>query len=203
MTELNKIELFEKGYTIFNIYNLNDVEINNALDELYTLSKKKFNCLRYCRLHGMGMSHLKDEFEKLEKEKQIQLKNDLYEIWYYKDVDKTKFRKPILNKIKSFFYNEEIENMNHACQISMYNDGCYLIEHNDGYNPTPKYKCAILVYLNKKEEIKNGGELVLEGNIKIKPIIGTVVVLDFTKNDVKHGVTQVSGYERKCFLNFC
>ena len=122
MTELNKIELFEKGYTTFNIYNLNDVEINNALDELYTLSKKKFNCLRYCRLGGMEMSHLKDEFEKLEKEKQIQLKNDLYEIWYYRDVDKTKFRKPILNKIKSFFYNEEIENMNHECQISMYND---------------------------------------------------------------------------------
>ena len=93
MTELNKIELFEKGYTTFNIYNLNDVEINNALDELYTLSKKKFNCLRYCRLGGMEMSHLKDEFEKLEKEKQIQLKNDLYEIFRYTEIKLTIFQK--------------------------------------------------------------------------------------------------------------
>ncbi len=203
MTEQHKIQLFEQGYTIFNLYDLNDNEINESLNKLYELSKNEFTNLRYKKILADSNNFIKDIFENLEEIKNSVKNFNLYEIWYYNDVNKEIFKKPLLNKIKNFFYNENIDAFNHASHITMYNDDCFLIEHNDGFNPNSKYKCVILIYLNKEEEIVNGGELILNGNIKVKPIIGNVVVMDFTKNDVKHGVSKVSGYERKCFLNFC
>ena len=204
MNELNKIELFEKGYTVFNLYELNDSEINEVLDELYRLSNKEFKTLRYKDINSQEANFIKDSFENLEEIKNFTKKHNLYEIWYYNDVfPKDKFNKKLLNKIKQFFYDEDIITNNHASCISMYNDDCFLIEHNDGYNPNSKYKCVILIYLNKEEEIKQGGELILNQNIKVKPILGTVAMMDFTKNDVRHGVSVVNGYQRKCYLNFC
>jgi len=203
MTELNKIELFEKGYTTFNLYDIDDVEIHNSLNELYSMSNVEFKTLRYKNIHSEEATFIKDSFENLEEIKNSTKKNNLYEIWYYNDVNKDKFKKPLLNKIKNFFYNEGIDEFHHSSYITMYNDDCFLIEHCDGFNPNSKYKCVILIYLNKEDELQTGGELILNGNVEVKPIIGNVAIMDFTKNDVKHGVKKVSGYQRKCYLNFC
>lgn len=204
MTESNKIELFKKGYTTFNLYDLNDSEINQALDELYLLGNEEFKTLRYKKIKDDSAIFIKDSFENLEVVKNSVKKDNLFEIWYYNDVSpKNKFNKSLLNKIKQFFYNEDLDIFYHTSHITMYNDKCFLTEHNDGFNPNSKYKCVILIYLNKEDEIKEGGELILDGNIKIKPILGNVAMMDFTKNDVKHGVINVHGYNRKCFLNFC
>ncbi len=204
MTEQHKIQLFEEGYTVFNLYDLNDSEINQSLDTLYQLSKKEFKNLRYKKVGAQSNTFVKDSFENLEEIKNSIKKDNLYEIWYYNDVlPKNKFNKQLLNKIKNFFYNENIDEFYHSSSISMYNDGCFLIEHTDGFNPNSLYKCVILIYLNKEDEIKDGGELILDNHIKVKPILGNVAIMDFTKNDISHGVTKVNGYQRKCFLNFC
>ena len=205
MNEQHKKQLFEEGYTTFNLYDLKDDEINSALDELYEMGKKEFKTLRYKKIQSSGGdTFIKDSFENLEIHKNSVRKYDLYEIWYYNDVlPKNKFNKVLLNKIKQFFYNEDVDVFNHTSSISMYNDDCVLIEHNDGFNPNSKYKCVILIYLNKEDEIKEGGELILNSNIRIKPLLGTIAILDFTKNDIRHGVSMVKDYQRKCFLNFC
>lgn len=204
MKESNKIELFEKGYTTFNLYDLNDSEINESLNQLYLLGNEEFKTLRYKKIKDNSATFIKDSFENLEVVKDSINKNNLFEIWYYNDVSpKSKFNKLLLNKIKQFFYNEDLDIFYHSSHITMYNDGCFLTEHNDGFNPNSKYKCVILIYLNKENEIGEGGELILDGNVKIKPLLGTVAMMDFTKNDVKHGVSNVFAYERKCFLNFC
>lgn len=203
MTELNKKELFEKGYTTFNLYDINDVEIHNSLTELKQLSNAEFKNLRYKKVNANSNTFLKDSFENLESFKQSLNKDGLYEIWYYNELDKERFKKPLLNKIYNFFYNDNIDLFYHSSCISMYNDDCFLIEHCDGFNPNSKYKCVILIYLNDELEIKEGGELILDKNLVVKPIIGTVAMMDFTKNDVSHGVKKVNGYQRKCYLNFC
>jgi Rps23 Pro-64 3,4-dihydroxylase Tpa1-like proline 4-hydroxylase len=205
MNESHKIQLFKEGYTTFNLYELNDSEINQSLNELQTLSKKEFKNLRYKTINNTNDGvFIKDSFENLEEIKNSIKKTNLYEMWYYNDViPKNKYNKQLLNKIKQFFYNEDVNDFNHATYITMYNDGCVLIEHNDGFNPNSKYKCVILIYLNDESEIQTGGELILDGNILIKPVIGNVAIMDFTKNDIKHGVKEVSGYHRKCYLNFC
>lgn len=203
MTESNKIELFEKGYTTFNLYELNDSEINKSLDELYQLSKNEFKNLRYKKIGAESNSFINDSFTNLEEIKNGFKNINLYEIWYYNDIfPKNKFNN-LLNKIKLFFYGKELDVFYHMPAISMYNDDCYLIEHSDGFNPNSKYQCVILIYLNKEDEIKEGGELILDGHVEIKPIMGTVAMMDFTKNDIRHGVKKVSNYERKCFVNFC
>ena len=203
MTELNKKELFEKGYTTFNLYDINDVEIHNSLTELKQFSNAEFKNLRYKKVNANSNTFLKDSFENLESFKQSLNKDGLYEIWYYNELDKERFKKPLLNKIYNFFYNDNIDLFYHSSCISMYNDDCFLIEHCDGFNPNSKYKCVILIYLNDELEIKEGGELILDKNVVVKPIIGTVAMMDFTKNDVSHGVKKVNGYQRKCYLNFC
>jgi Rps23 Pro-64 3,4-dihydroxylase Tpa1-like proline 4-hydroxylase len=204
MTESNKIELFEKGYTKFNLYELGDSEINESLDDLYSLGNEEFKTLRYKKVKDNSSTFIKDSFLDLESIKESIIKNNLFEIWYCNEVvPKDKFNKKLLNKIKQFFYNENLDTFNHTSYITMYNDNCFLTEHKDGFNPNSKYKCVILIYLNKEEEIKIGGNLILDDMIEIKPILGEVVIIDFTKNDVKHGVSIVYGYERKCFLNFC
>lgn len=203
MTESNKSELLNNGYTIFNLYDIDDSEIHNALSEIQNLSNTEFKNLRYKKMGAESNTFLKDSFENLESFKQSLNKDNLYEVWYYNDVDKNLFKKSLLNKIYNYFYNGNIDEFYHSSCISMYNDDCFLVEHWDGFNPNSKYKCVILIYLNDESEIKSGGELVLDGKIVVKPTIGTIVLMDFTKNDIKHGVKKVNGYQRKCYLNFC
>jgi Rps23 Pro-64 3,4-dihydroxylase Tpa1-like proline 4-hydroxylase len=87
-------------------------------------------------------------------------------------------------------YPSELYNIK-SCHLSytMYNKQCYINPHQDGLNP---YKmCNILLYLNEDYKDGYGGELVINGNVVVKPEFGTLAVLDFTTANPKHEVTEV------------
>ena len=84
--------------------------------------------------------------------------------------------------------------------------GHFIAEHNDGENIDRV--CALIVYLSYDEDYNDGGgELIATGNsgkiYTIKPTFGTFSLLDFTKNNVKHSVSEVkNGFKRYAFISF-
>jgi Rps23 Pro-64 3,4-dihydroxylase Tpa1-like proline 4-hydroxylase len=78
-----------------------------------------------------------------------------------------------------------------SCHLTytMYNKQCYINKHQDGLSP---YKiCNILLYLNEDYKDGYGGELVINDDVVVKPEFGTLAVLDFTKANPRHEVTEV------------
>lgn len=107
-----------------------------------------------------------------------------------------------LNKIINFFYDfSEDTNYSHdELQFSYYNKNCRFTPHHDGYGTGNI--CSILIYLNENYDSNNGGLLIL-GDEKINPIFGRCAIMDLTKHDIRHGVTEViSGDGRYAILSF-
>lgn len=104
------------------------------------------------------------------------------------------------------FYNDINIDYSQSPQFTLYEDSHFIAEHNDGENIGRV--CALIVYLSYDDEYNDGGgELIVTGNSgkihKIKPIFGTFSLLDFTKNNVTHSVSEVkNGFKRYAFISF-
>lgn len=118
----------------------------------------------------------------------------------------------IQKKILKYFYNGRFDDVDlyfppkQECQISLtsFSKGSLITDHADGANP--RRLAAILIYLNKDWDIKNGGNLIVRKNEKetlVPAEYGQVVILDFTENNVHHEVTPVMGdRDRWAVLSF-
>jgi Rps23 Pro-64 3,4-dihydroxylase Tpa1-like proline 4-hydroxylase len=85
-------------------------------------------------------------------------------------------------------------------QFSYYNKNCRFVPHHDSLETGNI--CSILIYLNENYDSNNGGLLIL-GNEEINPIFGRCAIMDLTKHDIRHGVTEViSGDGRYAILSF-
>lgn len=214
MESILKDELFTKGYTTFNLKDLD----NNLFDKLVELFPKevlqpeRFSNLRNSIIElnkksPYPTSILNTPFDELEI-----IKNDILEnytngidnsvdqIWYFaypKYVNESaKLAETIFNK----FYDKEFKG---ASQLTMYNDGCYLLNHQDASYSENKPNCVILIYLSYDYVEGNGGELIIENDNILKPIFGNVAIMDFTKHNPYHAVEKVKNYNRFCYINFC
>jgi Rps23 Pro-64 3,4-dihydroxylase Tpa1-like proline 4-hydroxylase len=86
----------------------------------------------------------------------------------------------------------------------MYNDGCFLLNHQDAINDIKnRGHCVILIYLSSDYQKGNGGELIVGNELEVEPIFGNVAIMDFTKHNPEHAVREVKGYNRFCYINFC
>jgi Rps23 Pro-64 3,4-dihydroxylase Tpa1-like proline 4-hydroxylase len=112
----------------------------------------------------------------------------------------------ISKKILSYFYPNEKIDYNYAPHFTLYEDGHFIGEHNDGENVGRI--CGLIIYLSYEEDYNDGGgELVIQTNsnktYSIKPIFGTFSLLDFTQNNIKHSVNVVkNGFKRYSFIYF-
>ncbi len=217
MESLLKEQLFEKGYISFHLKDL-DESIYNDLVQIFpeeSLEVDSFKNLRSSIIDLKRKSPYKDNlnnipFEELEVIKKDILENyndgvnnTINQIWYFKGIDNpeevlNKILKPILNK----FYQYDFK----GCQsdITMYNDGCFLLNHQDAVNDIEQRgHCVILIYLSKDYEKGKGGELIIGNELEVEPTFGNVAIMDFTKHNPHHAVREVKGYNRFCFINFC
>lgn len=124
------------------------------------------------------------------------------------EVDCFDFFKNISKKILDHFYPfYEINYGARTGGFTLYEDGHFIQDHNDGNNVGRV--CVIIIYLSPESEYNNdgGGELVIKTNSQkeytIKPILGTFSLLDFSENDIHHQVNMVkNGFKRYAFINF-
>jgi len=153
-------------------------------------------------------------FEELEKLKEECAPLKLWQFWYSTDsVDKDfnlsdeeylqirKIFKRILKKCYPMYYVTMLrgEGQMNSINCTMYNKMCYINPHYDGFSDNKL--CTILIYLNEDYKDGYGGELVINNKTKIIPDLGRIVVIDLSKANPNHEVTEVlDGSFKRCAL---
>jgi len=140
-------------------------------------------------------------FEELEKLKEECAPLKLWQFWYTSDnIDKdfnlsneeylqiNKIFNRILKKCYPVYMLPGESRINNI-HCTMYNKMCYINPHYDGLGGNKL--CNILIYLNEDYKDGYGGELVLNNKTKIIPDLGRIVVIDFSKVNPNHEVTEV------------
>jgi Rps23 Pro-64 3,4-dihydroxylase Tpa1-like proline 4-hydroxylase len=108
--------------------------------------------------------------------------------------------KGIYNICKYFYDLPEMGSLNNTeLQLSYYDKGCKFTPHHDGATVN---LCSIIIYLNKNYKREYGGLLLLNGE-EIIPEFGNIGLMDLSKHDISHGVTEViDGPGRYAILDF-
>lgn len=226
-----KQHLNEKGYCFFNLKDYNE-EYFNFLKKYLMCNEtsniqKAFKFLRadWSEKNGDEFSQgkiqkyfLNFEEASLQKKEVLQkMENQeiskLFQIWFYtepyeveKILNKNDLLAPFLKKIfsditKNFYELEDDTVVNHLLTFTYYDKGCRLDNHSDGYGNARI--CACLMYLNESYDESDGGYLVLNNELKVLPEIGNFAIIDLTKFDIPHMVTEVTnGIGRYACLDF-
>ena len=197
-----KKEFFkENGYCDFSIKDV-DVDFYNFLESTLMCDENKNLQNRFSRFRFDS-----DKFETRTGSKDglyetsKKLKEDLFnkysdakitQCWYYNTnlelEESTIIRKGIRN-ILQYFYGFKTTSANDELQLTYYDDKCLFVPHSDGKTI---HLCSIIIYLNKNYDKSNGGLLVL-GDSYVVPEFGQCALMDLSKHDIRHGVTQVTG----------
>jgi Rps23 Pro-64 3,4-dihydroxylase Tpa1-like proline 4-hydroxylase len=192
-TEINN-QLLTDGYYITKL----NTEVAEKVKEIFSKIKDiEFRDAIHTNCGELGYTNNTD-FETLEKLKKEYAPLKQWQFWYVENslgkyisneeieyIKENVFRNLIKQCYEASLYNLEMFNLSYT----MYNKQCYINPHSDGLST---YKlCNILLYLNEDYEDGFGGELIVNDNVIIKPEFGTIAVLDFTKVNPKHEVTEV------------
>jgi Rps23 Pro-64 3,4-dihydroxylase Tpa1-like proline 4-hydroxylase len=215
MESILKKELLDNGFISFHLSDL-DKELFTELERLFpieSLVPDRFKNLR----NSVIELNRKSKYESFIMNKSFDeleiIKNDILEnytdgvnnsvdqIWYYDYPSKPSDSLELVKKIFKKFY--DIDVVKPSSQLTMYNNGCYLLNHQDASGGENKPNCVILIYLSTDYSDGNGGELLVGNKLKVEPIYGNVAIMDFTKHNPHHAVTEVKNYNRFCYINFC
>jgi len=187
--ELNN-KLLKNGYLSFQLDNETKEQLKQIANKL---KKNEFTHLRHT---GCGNSDSSfDSFENLEKLKNEYAPQKKWQVWYQDNNFRTKITDEEYSFIRNLF-TSIIENLypvdsydkDFFINCTMYNKGCYINSHTDG--AAGHRLTNILIYLNDDYIDGMGGEIIINKE-KVKPELGNVAIIDFSKNNPIHEVTEV------------
>ena len=201
-----KREFFkENGYCDFSIKDV-DVDFFNFLDVNLACDTEKNIQHRFSEFRFDSdkiETRITSEDKTYETARQI--KEELFnqhptanvsQCWYYYQFNKlelsisNRIRKGIDGIIKYFYGINLIDrNKSDELQLTYYDKGCRFTPHHDGASVN---LCSIIIYLNKNYNEADGGLLIL-GDSYVIPEFGQCALMDLSKHDIKHGVTEVIG----------
>jgi Rps23 Pro-64 3,4-dihydroxylase Tpa1-like proline 4-hydroxylase len=223
--------LHKNGYCEFKIEEYNP-EFSSILDEIKYKTDdvdylKSFKSLRFDYIGNIEKPQIHYEYENhnecnkkkwelLEKypEKgiaQIWLKADAFISFDKNYIDSLH---NIFYEIVNYFYGKTIDDVNIGLQWTLYNESCFLKDHNDGGGQEYQNTCAVLIYLNEEWEQEWGGNLILRNTKnplgigrktihKVVPKFGTVAIIDLAVFDTAHAVEKIVGeHNRVAILGF-
>ena len=148
-----------------------------------------------------------NNFSEFEKLVETHLKNydtnRWFQLWRFTALDTDYghhfFMDDILKKIVETVYNKVATEF--LTSVTSFTKNCGIKPHKDATNNNRQ--CGILMYCNDTWEQEWGGNLVINNKDTILPIKNTVVVFDYTKNNINHEVTKVeSDKNRFCITTF-
>lgn len=112
------------------------------------------------------------------------------------------FKTEISNYMLSIYQHVGLseKNIAHGDTVTLYEDGDFSEVHRDGQN---KGRYAVIIMYFGQNHSDGGGEFIFgDGNV-ISPALGNFVMLDFTKNNLLHGVLPVkNNFKRIAYLDF-
>lgn len=188
-TELHT-KLISNGYLSFDLDNETKEKLKPIADKIKQI---EFTNLRHT---GCGNSDsTNDSFENLEKLKEEYAPQKLWQVWYQDNNLRTKISEDEYSVLREVFtsiiedvYPADSYDTNFFINCTMYNKLCYINRHQDGTGGNRLTN--ILIYLNEDYTEGMGGEIVINDE-KVNPELGKVAILDFSKNNPTHSVTEV------------
>ena len=188
-TELHT-KLISDGYLSFDLDNETKEKLKPIADKIKQI---EFTNLRHT---GCGNSDsTNDSFENLEKLKEEYAPQKLWQVWYQDNNLRTKISEDEYSVLREVFtsiiedvYPADSYDTNFFINCTMYNKLCYINRHQDGTGGNRLTN--ILIYLNEDYTEGMGGEIVINDE-KVNPELGKVAILDFSKNNPTHSVTEV------------
>ena len=178
------------GYLSFDLSNETKEKLKPIADKIKQI---EFTNLRHT---GCGNSDsTNDSFENLEKLKEEYAPQKLWQVWYQDNNLRTKISEDEYSVLREVFtsiiedvYPADSYDTNFFINCTMYNKLCYINRHQDGTGGNRLTN--ILIYLNEDYTEGMGGEIVINDE-KVNPELGKVAILDFSKNNPTHSVTEV------------
>lgn len=212
-----------------------DFEIKNFKEEFYYILEKikfkkddikyleGFKRLRFDYHSTKERIQTSDEYESHEEcnDKKFEFikkydETGIAQIWQMKDVTfpDEKYTKEIHNifyEILNYFYGKTVNDVNMGIQWTLYSEGCFLKDHNDGQGEEYQNTCAILIYLNDEWKEEWGGNLILRNTknvydedkktiYKVIPEFGKVAIIDLEVFDTAHAVEKIIGQHNRCTI---
>lgn len=222
-----KDKLHKIGYCEFNLSELNS-QFLSTLEKIKYKSNddkypKQFKRLRF-DYHGDEVVQSSEEYEThdLCNQKKFDLlkkynESGIDQIWLQRDANFpddnfAKDMSKIFYNILEYFYGKTEKDVIMGMQWTLYNEGCFLKDHNDGQGDEYQNTCAILIYLNEDWQEEWGGNLILRNTKKttdtevahrVIPKFGKVAIIDLEVFDTSHAVEKVIGeHNRFTILSF-
>lgn len=227
---IHRDKLHSEGYCEFDIkdfdikflpilesikYNLNDTEYLNEFSLLrmdYNDGVDRVQLSKQYDSHNMANEA---KFEFLEKYNE----EFISQIWLYRNLQTGNDRfeprlKDMFYEILKYFYGKDETNTTLGIQWTLYNQYCFLKDHNDGQGDEYQNICAILIYLNDVWDEQWGGNLLLRNTkyandnskktvYKVIPRFGKVAIIDLETFDTAHAVEKIIGeHNRATILAF-
>ena len=188
-TELH-IKLINDGYLSFDLDNETKEKLKPIADKIKQI---EFTNLRHT---GCGNSDsTNDSFENLEKLKEEYAPLKRWQVWYQDNNLRKKISEDEYSVLREVFtniiedvYPSDSYDTNFFINCTMYNKLCYINRHQDGTGGNRLTN--ILIYLNDDYVTGMGGEIIINDK-KVNPELGKVAILDFSKNNPTHSVTEV------------
>ncbi len=227
---MNKKELYDTGYTFFEL-NENDKQILKSSRDTY-LTLYNINSFSYIFkaspsiIREQGIENLKITLEVNRQdyrhsEDNHSKINDIYQTYSSKIaniIDTSTYQlidgrcemmnrwfnrdlDPVLENIYNRYYSAD-KKFSFTIRGRLMMHEMLLTEHTDG--AAEIRPCTILIYTNEDWKPGDGGELVVNDEV-LEPILGNAAILDFTHGkDVKHGVNKIlnKDFVRKSFTVF-
>jgi len=194
-------DLLQNGYTILeNMYTEDDIEklISNT-SEFYLKPRFDFEFDNEIKL----FSDISTNFSLSEILINMEKKINTFQMFWQSNSNinlKNNFKKISEKILKVYNIKSFRENSN----LQTYLPGSFIKSHDDGI---VKNRFAVaLTPLNTKPKGGVGGDLILELKDNTKVIlenkVGNVILLDFTKNNLKHEVTKIKNWSRVVLVSF-
>ena len=188
-TELH-IKLINDGYLSFDLDNETKEKLKPIADKIKQI---EFTNLRHTG--GGNSDSTNDSFENLEKLKEEYAPLKRWQVWYQDNNLRTKISEDEYSVLREVFtniiedvYPSDSYDTNFFINCTMYNKLCYINRHQDGTGGNRLTN--ILIYLNDDYVTGMGGEIIINDK-KVNPELGKVAILDFSKNNPTHSVTEV------------
>ena len=215
MVEYNK--LISDGYYYGHVSEIfPDISVfDNFVSEARRLSKTKDNAVYTNDIKGHKSSYYARYIpshrvwvrRETIKKKQLSVSQQWWSYTLQRTIDPNvleKFRNQMSNYMISIYGNVGLtrNNIAHGDNVALYEPGDFSEIHRDGQNIGRH--AVIIIYLGENYN-NDGGEFVFgeRHDIVIEPKFGNFVMLDFTKNNVPHGVLPVkNNFKRLSYLDF-
>jgi len=140
-------------------------------------------------------------------------KKNKFQYWFHGHVnsEESEYNKNLINLI-NLIYKRTISELYDISEnkvkdsakidLTLYTKNGFIMPHEDGYDEGRL--CVILIYLNEDYQQGFGGKLKVGDKELVKPKLGEVAILDFTKNNPKHEVLPVisENFKRFAFIKF-